>query len=307
MNATLVVLHVGALWLPVDAGIEAQLLSVLESTGVSQHEVDVLVELFIGGILAVHSVALKLCKVDAIVAEVEPVVCAVVEVERGNVGESLFFQRFLELVIDHHLAVAVLEAILAFVADLYDGSFQDGLGVADAPQSTVVLGRRHGVLVVGIHLSASLIVLDDRAAVGLIVALAVIAAQIEGDISTRHEETTVDLQFAVDVVVVVVATVQAFVAIDAYALGVAHRFVLLYRVGQSGVERTLVESDATVVRVAVAVTMAKVGTEQDVGHTVGEPLKTEVGVDVLVPVCAVTLGIRELACTCWQEHLAVRP
>ena len=51
--------------------------------------------------------------------------------------------------------------------------------------------------------------------------------------------------------------------------------------------------------------MTEIGTEQDVGQAVGEPLEAEVGVDVLIPVRALILGIRELAGSRWKEHLVV--
>ena len=139
VHAALLVLHVGALRLEVDAHVEVEFLSVLELAVVAEHEVDVLIELLVCGVLAVHGIACELGEVDAEALERHALVRAVVEVDGRDVGQSLVLQGFLQLVVYHHLAVAVLEAVLPLVAELHDGSLEDGFGVADAALDAVVL------------------------------------------------------------------------------------------------------------------------------------------------------------------------
>jgi len=164
VDTAFVVLHICALGLPVQTHIEVQLLAVLVLAAVAQHEVDSLVELLVGGILAVHGIARELRKVDAVVDEVHAIIGAVVEVGSGNVGETPFLQRLFQLVIDHHLAITVLEAVLPLITELHDSPLQDGFSIADTSLGTIVLGGRRGVLVVGIQFATTLIVLDDRTA-----------------------------------------------------------------------------------------------------------------------------------------------
>ena len=246
MDASLVVSHIGALWLPVDTQIEVQFLPVLVLAVVAQHEVDSLVELLIGGVLAVHDVAFELREVDAIIGEVHAVVGAIVQVNGGDVGEASVLKGFLEFLIDHHLAVGILEAVLRLVARLHDGSLQDGLCVADASLPAVVLGGREDVLVVGIQAAiGSLVILNDGTAVRLVIRFAIGALQVEGNVSARHAKPTIDLQLAIDVVVVAVAIVQAVIAVDENALEFRFlRAILLDGVGQASLEGTRIEGYA---------------------------------------------------------------
>ena len=176
------------------------------------------------------------------------------------------------------------------VAQLHDGSLQDGLGVAEATLIAVAFGGRHDVLVVGIYF-ITLIIAYHGAAVGIVARLAIGAVEVEGDVTSGDDDTTVYLEAAVDVIAMAVAAIDALVAVDADAIGVGHRLVLFHGVGQSCLEGTAVEGGAVAVGEVVAVGVAEVGTEQDVGHAVGEPFELEVGVDILVPVRAVVLGV----------------
>ena len=154
VNATLVVLHIGTLGLEIESEVEEQLRFIAQLAVVTQHEVDILVHLLVGSILAVLDILLKLGEIDAIAGEVHTIVGAVGKVSGSNVSKALFLQSIFQLVIDHHLAVAVLGTVLCLIAELYDGSLQYGFGVADSALIAVALGGRSGVLVVGIYLSS---------------------------------------------------------------------------------------------------------------------------------------------------------